>query len=86
MSKRSTSKVRLKSLPTGTSTPPDGRLRDLSGWGQHPVVRGVERRSEDLPEITRDAILTRGLGRAYGDASLPPEGAAQHVAATPAAL
>ncbi len=85
MSNRSTSKVRLKSLPTGASAPPDGRLRDLSGWGQHPVVRGVERRSEDLPEITRDAILTRGLGRAYGDASLPPEGAAQHVAATPLA-
>jgi decaprenylphospho-beta-D-ribofuranose 2-oxidase len=78
-------KLRLQSLPTGAGAPPDGRLRELSGWGQHPVVRAVERRSEDLPEITRDAILTRGLGRAYGDASLPPEGAAAHVAASPLA-
>lgn len=27
---------------------------------------------EDLEAITRDAVLTRGLGRAYGDAALPP--------------
>ncbi len=82
MSNPQPSKARLKSLPTGPSAPPDGRLRELSGWGQHPVVRGVERVSEDLPEITRDAILSRGLGRAYGDASLPPEGASAHVAGT----
>jgi FAD/FMN-containing dehydrogenase len=30
-----------------------------------------ERRSEDLAAVTRDAVLTRGLGRSYGDASLP---------------
>jgi len=63
----------------------DGRVRELSGWGQHPVVRGVERVSEDLPHITRDATLTRGLGRAYGDASLPPEASSSHVAGTPLA-
>jgi len=79
------SKARLHSLPTGADAPPDGRLREISGWGQHPVVRGVEVVSEDLPEITRDAILSRGLGRAYGDASLPPEGASAHVAGTPLA-
>jgi FAD/FMN-containing dehydrogenase len=78
-------KARLKSVPTGQSVAPDGRLRELSGWGQHPVVQGVERVSEDLPEITHDAILSRGLGRAYGDASLPPEGASAHVAGTPLA-
>jgi FAD/FMN-containing dehydrogenase len=41
-------------------------------------------RSEDLEELTRDAVLTRGLGRSYGDSSLPP---ASHplVAATPLA-
>jgi FAD/FMN-containing dehydrogenase len=71
---------RLRSLPTGEAAPPDGRIRELSGWGQHPVVRGVERLSENLPEITRDAVLSRGLGRAYGDASLPPEGSRSHVA------
>ena len=78
-------KARLKSVQAGLSVAPDGRLRELSGWGQHPVVQGVERVSEDLPEITRDAILSRGLGRAYGDASLPPEGASAHVAGTPLA-
>ncbi len=43
----------------------------LSGWGRWPVVPGHELRSEDLEALTRDANLTRGLGRSYGDASLP---------------
>src|SRR2546421_3683881 len=43
----------------------------LSGWGRVPVVTGHEIRSEDLDRITRDVPLTRGLGRAYGDAALP---------------
>lgn len=42
----------------------------LSGWGRT-FRPGKERRSEDLPGITRKAELTRGLGRSYGDASLP---------------
>src|SRR5262245_20570452 len=45
----------------------------LSGWGRLPVP-GHELRSEDLKSITRDAVLTRGLGRSYGDSSLPPPG------------
>ena len=48
-------------------------MKQLSGWGRCPVVRGVERRSEDLGQTSRDARLTRGLGRSYGDASLPDE-------------
>jgi decaprenylphospho-beta-D-ribofuranose 2-oxidase len=36
-----------------------------------PVVAGEEIRSEDLRRITEDVPLTRGLGRAYGDAALP---------------
>lgn len=32
---------------------------------------GAERLSEDLGRITRGAALTRGLGRSYGDSSLP---------------
>ena len=36
---------------------------------------GVEVRSEDLASIARTRPLTRGLGRSYGDASLPPPGA-----------
>jgi FAD/FMN-containing dehydrogenase len=41
-------------------------------------------RSEDLETLTRDAVLCRGLGRSYGDSSLPPP---SHpvVAATPRA-
>jgi len=43
----------------------------LSGWGRHPVVTGRQTLSEDLERITRGAVLTRGLGRSYGDSSLP---------------
>ena len=45
----------------------------LSGWGL--IGRpGREVRSEDLAAITKDAGLTRGLGRSYGDSSLPARG------------
>ncbi|MEO7795002.1 MAG: FAD-binding oxidoreductase [Thermoanaerobaculia bacterium] len=46
----------------------------LSGWGRLPVP-GREIRSEDLADVARGRPLTRGLGRSYGDASLPPAGA-----------
>ena len=55
----------------------------LSGWGRI-AVPGQERRSEDLDHLTRDAVLTRGLARSYGDSSLPPPGH-RVVAATPLA-
>lgn len=42
----------------------------LSGWGRLPAP-GVEKLSEDLERLTRGAALTRGLGRSYGDSSLP---------------
>ena len=45
----------------------------LSGWGRIPVP-GRELRSEDLERLSRDAVLVRGLGRSYGDSSLPPPG------------
>lgn len=44
----------------------------IAGWGRYPVVRGTEIFSEDLEAATRDTRLVRGLGRSYGDASLPP--------------
>lgn len=50
------------------------RAAHLSGWGRVPVVPGVQIRSEDLEAITADVPLTRGLGRAYGDAALPAPG------------
>jgi FAD/FMN-containing dehydrogenase len=45
----------------------------LAGWGGLPVP-GRERLSEDLAALSISAVLTRGLGRAYGDAALPPPG------------
>jgi FAD/FMN-containing dehydrogenase len=46
----------------------------LSGWGRMPVVPGVELRSENLEQLTRNLPLARGLGRSYGDAALPAPG------------
>ncbi len=43
----------------------------LAGWGNLPVP-GHELLSEDLAAITRGAVLSRGMGRSYGDSSLPP--------------
>jgi FAD/FMN-containing dehydrogenase len=45
----------------------------LSGWGRLSVP-GREVRSEDLAALTEGAVLTRGLGRSYGDSALPPPG------------
>jgi decaprenylphospho-beta-D-ribofuranose 2-oxidase len=42
----------------------------LEGWGRRPVV-GREELAHDIEKLTRGAILSRGLGRSYGDASLP---------------
>lgn len=50
------------------------QLQPLAGWGGYPVVDARELLSEDLEAITRDVVLTRGLARSYGDASLPPRG------------
>lgn len=43
----------------------------VTGWGRVPVAEGREVRSEQLDVLTRHVPLTRGLGRAYGDAALP---------------
>jgi decaprenylphospho-beta-D-ribofuranose 2-oxidase len=43
----------------------------IAGWGRCPVVEGQQRKDEDLAAITEDAALCRGLGRSYGDSSLP---------------
>ncbi|MBX5481001.1 MAG: FAD-binding oxidoreductase [Myxococcaceae bacterium] len=50
------------------------REEELTGFGRQPKVPGHERRSEDLEALTKDAVLSRGLGRAYGDSALPPPG------------
>ena len=46
----------------------------LSGWGRVPIVAARELRSENLAEITAAVPLSRGLGRSYGDSSLPRPG------------
>ncbi|MCE5303671.1 MAG: FAD-binding oxidoreductase [Planctomycetaceae bacterium] len=45
--------------------------KKLSGWGRFPILEGLEFRSEDLTAATEKATLSRGLGRSYGDSSLP---------------
>jgi FAD/FMN-containing dehydrogenase len=58
------------------------RRPTLTGWGL--VARpGREVRSEDLAAIAHGVRLTRGLGRSYGDSSLPADGGT--VAASPLA-
>ena len=56
----------------------------ISGWGRHPFVEADERRGEDLEELTKGVELSRGLGRSYGDSSLP-SAPGRPVAATPLA-
>ncbi len=51
-----------------------GSKQELTGWGRHPTVNGVERLTEDLEVGSEGAELSRGLGRSYGDASLPVAG------------
>jgi FAD/FMN-containing dehydrogenase len=45
---------------------------ELTGWGRFPVIWGQEVCGEDLKQCTEAALLSRGLGRSYGDSSLPP--------------
>jgi len=47
-------------------------VQKLTGWGRFPVVDAQVVAATDLEAISRDAVLSRGLGRAYGDAALPP--------------
>jgi len=49
----------------------DPPLSTISGWGRHSAP-GRERVGEDIERISADLNLSRGLGRSYGDASLPP--------------
>lgn len=45
----------------------------ISGWGRYPTVTAKELLTEDLEAASQTATLSRGLGRSYGDASLPPD-------------
>lgn len=50
---------------------PETPISTLSGWGRH-SAQGRELLGEDLERISAEAHLSRGLGRSYGDSSLPP--------------
>ena len=45
-------------------------MNTLTGWGRLPEP-GSEYIDEDLETLTRGAVLSRGMGRSYGDSSLP---------------
>lgn len=60
--------------PATQSAAGSAHLTKVHGWGCYPSVEAYELLSEDLERITEGAMLTRGLGRSYGDASLPPPG------------
>jgi len=45
-------------------------MSTLAGWGRLPEP-GTEHLDEDLERLTEGAALSRGLGRSYGDSSLP---------------
>jgi FAD/FMN-containing dehydrogenase len=55
--------------PATVSPVPKG-VPTLSGWGRVPAA-GSELLSENIEALTRGAVLSRGLGRSYGDSSLP---------------
>ncbi len=47
-------------------------LEELAGWGRHPVGRArVDRSGEPTLPAGGEAVIARGLGRAYGDAAMP---------------
>lgn len=52
---------------------PDSAEGTLAGWGGLPQP-GREVLGENFPRLTRGRVLSRGLGRSYGDSSLPPAG------------
>lgn len=58
-------------------------MSELTGWGRYPSIETDLRTGERLDVLSRGAILSRGLGRAYGDAALPPATLSGPVVGTP---
>lgn len=59
--------------------PPASPIPLIEGWGRLPAP-GHEVLSENLERATEGAVLSRGLGRSYGDSSLPANPADKLVA------
>ncbi len=53
------------------TTPIETERRRIAGWGGQ-SAEAEERFGEDLEALSQTMPLLRGLGRSYGDASLPP--------------
>lgn len=72
----------LASAGEGARAPSRAKLHEpmLEGWGRIPAP-GTEVLTENLEGATRGTTLCRGLGRSYGDSSLPAR-AADRVVAT----
>ncbi|HTV22695.1 MAG TPA: FAD-binding oxidoreductase, partial [Polyangiaceae bacterium] len=69
--KTASTAARAEVVPVGDVTPAKKEaVPQLSGWGRVPEP-GREIVGEDLVALTRGAALSRGLGRSYGDSSLP---------------
>jgi len=66
------SELAIKSATALAKTPVEP-ASTLEGWGRLPVP-GRETLTEALETATRGAVLSRGLGRSYGDSSLPAVG------------
>lgn len=69
MSSRSETAHALVPVPSAPLSPAQKQPM-LTGWGRLPAP-GTEVLGENLDAITRGAVLSRGLGRSYGDSSLP---------------
>lgn len=61
----------LRAVQTMTRASQANTEATLSGWGNVPVP-GHERLTERIDRASEGAVLSRGLGRSYGDSSLPP--------------
>jgi FAD/FMN-containing dehydrogenase len=62
----------MNAAPPKTA-PPLAPHEVVKGWGGM-TAEARELRGDDLEALTQGAVLSRGLGRSYGDASLPPPG------------
>jgi decaprenylphospho-beta-D-ribofuranose 2-oxidase len=69
------------SSPSSPGEPGARAAEQLSGWGRT-FVPGYEARDTRLERAAPGAVLSRGLGRSYGDSSLPPEGALRTLGTT----
>lgn len=54
------------------SSPSETTAPTLEGWGRLPMP-GREILADNLEALTKGAVLSRGLGRSYGDSSLPAD-------------